>query len=251
MKAIKLLKVLRGNPFVWYTKSHLPTKLQKTLKSLSFWLDISGFPKGLRSIVDFWHTHSKEIETLSIEPSFLAGLLSEILATKEVEGDIIELGAYKGGSTVMMVYTLKSTGQKKRIFTCDTFSGHPYDDDFSLRIAGKGEFSDTSSQYVADKFKRFHVSDRITICPGLFEDTLMKKLADKRFSLAFIDCDLYSSTKYALEFLSPRMAANGRIVLHDYEDEFWGLTKAVDEWCAKEGKKVTYNSFGVPVIEFS
>jgi len=214
-------------------------------------MNISGFPKGLRSIVEFWYNHSKEIETLGIAPSFLAGLLSEILATKEVEGAIIELGAYKGGSTVMMAYTLKTTGQKKHIFTCDTFRGHPYDDNFSLRIARKGEFSDTNMQYVADKFKRFHVSDIITICPGLFEEVLMKNLAQEHFSLAFIDCDLYSSTKCALEFVSPRMAAKGRIVFHDYRIALWGLTKAVDEWCTKEGKKVTFNSFGVPVIEFS
>jgi len=38
------------------------------------------------------------------------------------------------------------------------------------------------------------------------------------------------------------------MVLHDYGDYQWGLTKAVNEWCRKSGKKVNFDL--VPNIAF-
>jgi predicted O-methyltransferase YrrM len=226
----------------------LPRFLRKTLLTAFFWARISSYPNSVRTTLVFWHDHNLELQTAHVDLRFLAGLLMNILATMKVEGNIIELGTYKGGSTVAMAHLLKTLGSDKKIFTCDTFKGHPYDDPFTTHVMGKkGTFSDTRARYVRKEFKRLEVDDKITIVEGLFEEVLEQQLGEEHFSLAFIDCDLYKSTLTALEFLSSRMNPNGRIILHDYGDVSWGITRAVNEWCKKERTKTSFHM--VPCIE--
>ena len=166
-----------------------------------------------------------------------------------IRGDIIELGTYKGGTSIMIARFLKRIHSKKYIYACDTFEGHPYDDKFSTIIPRKGTFSDTSLSHVEDKFRRFGVADNIRIIKGLFEDTLYRELGGKKFSFAFIDCDLYDSTKYALNFLIPRMADKAIIALHDYGLDSWGMSVAIHEQCQKRGIKV--NLYPIPHIKIA
>jgi hypothetical protein len=211
-------------------------------------LAISDFPNNVRKEVLLFIFYKSEVEA-GMESSFLGGLLESVQATERVRGDIIEFGTFKGGSTLMISHLLKKIGSKKRIFACDTFKGHPYDDKFTASPPCKGEFSNTSARYVLNKFRRFGVQDKITVVKGLFENTLLAKLANERFSLAFIDCDLYDSTKFALNFLRTRMNNGGRIVLHDYDDDRWGATKAINEWCQNNHYKVNLDP--VPHVKFS
>lgn len=219
--------------------------LVKEIISLSVFSDLGN---SVRKEVIFFSFYKSKVEAL-LGSSFLGGLLQSVQTTEPIQGDIIEFGTFKGGSTVMIGRLLKKMGSKRRIFACDTFEGHPYDDRFTSATECKGEFSDTSVGYVLEKFRRFSVDDRIVIVKGQFEDTLLAKLADERFSLAFIDCDLYDSTKYALDFLHSRMNNGGRIVVHDYADDSWGATRAINEWCIKNDFEVNLDP--VPHIEFS
>ena len=61
------------------------------------------------------------------------------------------------------------------------------------------------------------------------------------FSFVFLDCDLYQSTYYTLGFLIPRMVDNGVIVIHDYGNPMFGVTKAVHQYCLKTHLKVNLN----------
>jgi hypothetical protein len=221
-------------------------RLSKILDLLQ--LALSDFPDNVRREVLLFIFYKNKVEA-SMESFFLGGLLESVQATERVKGDIIELGTFKGGSTLMIGRLLKRIGSKKRIFACDTFEGHPYDDKFTSSPPCKGEFSDTSTRYVLNKFRRFGVQDKITVIKGLFENTLLAKLGNERFSLAFIDCDLYDSTKYALNFLRMRMNNGARVVLHDYLDDRWGASKAINEWCQNNHFKVNLDP--VPHIKFS
>lgn len=196
---------------------------------------------AVRKEIRFFILYQDRFEAVLKIP-FVLGLIENVYLTESVKGDIIELGSFRGGSTVMIAQLLKRIGSIKKIFACDTFEGHPYDDKYSNQPKRKNQFSNTSVKYVLNKFQRFDVDDKITIVKGLFEETLVSKLADKRFSFAFVDCDLYDSAKYVLEFLYPRLNGGGRIILHDYGDADWGLTEAVDEWCEKNGLRVNLNS---------
>ncbi len=188
--------------------------------------------------LSFYWNNKTEIEAHSISARYIAGLLSLILRTNNIQGDIIELGTYKGGSAIMMARLLKRIDSTKKIYACDTFAGHPYNDQSPFK-KGKGEFSDTNVHYVKNKFRKLGVEESIVTIEGLFEETLSRELSDKRFSFAFIDCDLYESTKCAFTFLIPRMEHNSIIAMHDYSDYTeWGLNRAVNEQCQKSNFKV-------------
>ena len=148
----------------------------------------------------------------------------------------------------MIARFIKSIDSKRHIYACDTFTGQPYDDKYSTTTTREGELSDTSLSYVEDKLRRFGVTDFITLIQGSFEKTLHSELENKRFTLAFIDCDLYDSTRYVLDFLYSRMTIDGIAILHDYGRQEWGLSKAVNEYCRRN--KLAVRLSPIPHIEF-
>ncbi|MFX0133203.1 MAG: TylF/MycF/NovP-related O-methyltransferase, partial [Candidatus Hodarchaeota archaeon] len=179
---------------------------------------------------------------------FMAELLRAIQTTQHLKGNIIELGSFECGTTIIMARYLKAINSDKKIYACDTFSGFPYIDKFSPHQS-KTQFSQSKISYIEKKLKKYDVSDKIILIKGTFENTLLSRLGGENFSLAFVDCDLYQSTKYSLNFLKTRMLKDGKIIFHDYDSyEEWGLTKAVNEWCRNNNIKLNLNP--IPFILF-
>jgi len=198
--------------------------------------------KPVRKEVLFFASHQKEMEAQVLK-SFAAELLQAVVDTDYLDGDVIECGTYKGGSTILIAHVLDTIKSTKRVYACDTFEGHPYDDiDSAVDYHRAGRGSDTSVSYVQSKFQKFKVADRITIVKGRFEDTLLSKLGDKNFSLAFLDCDLYDSAKVAYSFLHPRIVHGGCIVVHDYvepnKERVFGISAATDEFLCEKGLEI-------------
>ncbi len=224
----------------------LPLSIRKKLKIDKLWVKLNLFIMfKLRSTMKFYFKNKNDLEVL-LHPDYLRGLLECFLMTKAAKSDIIELGSYRGGSTTVCAHFLKKIKSSKIIYACDTFEGHPFEDKFSKYENIIGEFSDTNIPYVLKKFEKYDVLDKIKIIKGSFEDTLESKLGEKKFSLAFVDCDLYDSTKYVLSFLYPRMEVNGIICFHDYYPQgykysHWGITKAVDEFLQEKHLKIQLN----------
>ncbi|NVM04509.1 MAG: class I SAM-dependent methyltransferase [Candidatus Helarchaeota archaeon] len=172
-----------------------------------------------------------------INTIFLSELLKFIRKSQNLKGNIIELGSFNCGTTIIMARYLKTINSKKQIYACDTFSGFPYIDDFSPQQF-KQSFKNVGNS-IEKKIQKYDVINKIILIKGSFEDTLLKELGNEKFSLAFVDCDLYRSTKYCLNFLQFRMEKCGVIIFHDYNSfEEWGLTKAVNEWCKKINVKL-------------
>lgn len=220
--------------------------LKKGLNSFSHRYKVLKLNAEVRKALDFYTRHQREMENY-LGYDFNEGLLECVLATEAVKGDIVELGTWRGGSSVLIALFLKDLGSKRTLYACDTFEGHPYNDEFGKDSVGR--FSDTNVSHVLEKLRKFEVASRVKIVKGLFEDTLSMELSHKIFSLVFIDCALYQSTKYALEFLIPRMANDGIIALDDYLDSSFGVARAVNEQCGKRGLKV--NLYPIPHIRIS
>ena len=51
------------------------------------------------------------------------------------------------------------------------------------------------------------------------------------FALVSIDVDLCNPTKAGLEFFYPRLTPGGVILVHDYNDDWPELMKAVNDFC--------------------
>ena len=172
----------------------------------------------------------------------VGNILNFIKNTRDVSGDILELGTWLGGFTYLMAKYLNMTNSDKRIITCDSFEGMP-----EKMTKGRKETDGllkVDIELVKEKFKRFGVDDRITIVKGRIEKTLLT-LDEKTFSFALIDTAAYDSLKFALEFIYPRLSKNGIITFDDYLKPNQGLAsaQAIDEFCEKNNLKVNITPY--------
>jgi len=196
----------------------------------------SQFEPKIKEELSYYVKHHFELEDLQ-DGLDMGNLLTFVKETDNLEGDILELGTYKCGTTIMIARFLKKIGSKRKVIGCDAFMGLPYEDKHSSRQNATGMFSDVTLEKVLEKIKKFGVDDKITIIEGFFEETLPKFLSGKKFSMILVDCDLYDSTKFSLEFVYPRLVKGGMIMFDDYDrvdknNPGWGETKAVDEFCS-------------------
>jgi predicted O-methyltransferase YrrM len=81
---------------------------------------------------------------------------------------------------------------------------------------------------------RLHELDEFThLVKGQVQETLADFLAqrkDIRFSLIYLDMDLYEPTKLAIELLYPKLVRGGLMVFDEYNTSQWpGETSAVHE----------------------
>ena len=174
-------------------------------------------------------------------------LLQCIKETEHLEGDIIELGSYKGGNVIMIAKFLKQIGSKKKVYACDTFSGIPEEDSNVKDIADMGYFSDTNLDAVKKKLKKYDAFN-VKLVIGDFRNTL-PNLDKEKFSLVFIDCNIFSSAKLAINFSYPRLVKDGVLFSHCYgapkgkgSTSLWGETYAVKEYLSNKLEKIVIES---------
>jgi hypothetical protein len=150
-------------------------------------------------------------------------------------GEIAELGVYKGGTAKILAKACPT----KRVHLFDTFEGMPATDEVK-DIHKAGDFNDTSLEAV-----RSFLSDcpNVDFHPGYFPESIAG-LEDLRFALAYIDADIYQSTKDALEFFYPRMVPGGIMVFDDYE---WprcpGVKLALEEFLAGKPERPVITAY--------
>jgi len=197
----------------------------------------------IRKALFFYRKNHSKLEALQLERD-LDYFLKFLKQTELLDGDVLELGVYKGGITTLFANFLKQINSKKKVYACDGFTGLPYEDKFSgHKNAKEGWLSDTSYEYVLKKFQEFEVDDKIVVIKGLFQDVVPQKLSANKFSFVLFDFDIYQSTMQALHFVYPRLEKDGIMIFQNYEridknSPKWGETKAVDEFFADKGLKI-------------
>ena len=150
----------------------------------------------------------------------------ERLNTNDIQGAFAELGVYKG-ETARAIHFMD---EKRKLYLFDTFNGfsnndleheNQSDDRFETNM-----FADTSLEKVK---KYISGNDNIIFKAGLFPSTA-KSLENEIFAFVNIDADLYAPTIAALDFFYPRMSKGGVIIIHDYNHNWHGIPKAIDEF---------------------
>jgi hypothetical protein len=144
--------------------------------------------------------------------------------TSKIDGDVAEVGVYKGGSA-KMIAELKGD---KKLHLFDTFEGMP-EVNSSIDLHKKGDYKDTSLDSVKN-----YLSNYKNICfyKGYFPASLAGSNCHAlNFSFANLDVDLYESTKSCLEFFYGRLNKGGVILSHDYRSiSCPGVRRAFDEF---------------------
>lgn len=162
------------------------------------------------------------------------------------QGLIIETGAARGGSAIVMA-AAKDPARPMKVYDVFGMIPEPSERDgedvhrrFQKIASGqaKGRGGETYYGYrddlyaeVTESFARHGVeaaTHGVDLVQGLFEDTIH---LDEPVAFAHLDGDWYDSTMTCLERIAPRLIPGGRIVLDDYF-HYSGCRQAVDDYFA-------------------
>jgi O-methyltransferase len=158
---------------------------------------------------------------------------------REIPGDLIEAGVWRGGATILMRAVLKAFGDTQRcVWVADSFQGVPYRDpsypaDRDDRLAGQLA---VSLDEVKANFRRYGLlDDQVKFLLGWFRDTLPDARIE-HLALMRLDGDLYESTIIGLRSLYPKLSPAGYVIVDDYwEHEKTGASVAVDDFRSEQG----------------
>ena len=159
-----------------------------------------------------------------------------------VAGDLVELGCYRGDTSLMLAELIR--GSDKKLWIYDSFEGLPEKSEQDQSVAGinfkAGERLVTKRE-VKERFLRSGLPVPI-IKKAWFNELDFTDLPPK-ICFAFLDGDFYQSIKDSLRLVEPFMAEGSVIMVHDYKNEALpGVAKAVDEW--KKDKKIKFQEYG-------
>lgn len=154
-----------------------------------------------------------------------------------VDGDYVECGVWRGGSSMLAGHTFHQLGERRNLWLYDTFEGMPDPGDRDRRVGGDPLDWETArtNDYIAanaslEEVKRNMGELDARYVVGKVEDTIPAQAPD-RIALLRLDTDWYESTRHELEHLWPRLVPGGVLILDDY-GHWEGHRQAVDEYFA-------------------
>jgi len=158
-----------------------------------------------------------------------AFMLLEILnLALKFEGDVAELGVYKGSTAYLIADCLSLLNRDKKLYLFDTFCGSPLSSKKDV-LQRKGTYVDTSEEKVHAFLKDF--DSFLEFRKGLIPESC-KGLEKNIFCFLHVHLNLYESTHCALDFFYPRMSNFGLVLIEDYGlESCGGVRLAVDEFC--------------------
>src|SRR4051812_26047229 len=144
---------------------------------------------------------------------------------RQLPGDIVECGVWRGGSTMAMALELLRLGSRSRsLHLFDTFDGMPPPDDardvdvtgttasslLAADAAGTGKVVARASldEVKANLATTGYPAGKTFFVQGLVEETVPAEAPD-RIALLRLDTDWYASTAHELEHLVPRVVPGG------------------------------------------
>lgn len=150
------------------------------------------------------------------------------------EGDFVELGCYKGDTSLL----LAEIGKKLWIY--DSFEGLPEKSEKDASVVGEdfkqGELYVTKRE-VKERFLRAGLKIPI-IKKAWFKDLTDADLPEK-ISFALLDGDFYESIRDSLKLVENKMVLGGVIIVHDFKNPALpGVEKAVLEWNKDRNLKI-------------
>ena len=161
---------------------------------------------------------------------------------KNVSGDLIETGVWRGGASIFMRAVLKACGDQTRlVWVADSFEGLPKPDGGYQQDAGDRHWESNHTlsiplEQVKANFSRYGLLDeQVRFLVGWFKDTL-PTAPIHQLAVLRLDGDMYSSTMDALQSLYPRLSPGGYVIIDDY-GAVPACKRAVDDF--REEYKIT------------
>lgn len=170
--------------------------------------------------------------------------------SKSIRKPIVEIGSYKGGSTIYLAKGIKHSKQKNLVYAIDSFDG-----------GDSPEYDITNPENLIEHFPKTGATYEVftnNICRAKIKEfvkPIKKKSQDaikhfnKKISLLFIDgCHEYQSVKQDFLLWSPLIVKGGFIAFHDYHSLFPGVIKVIDEIVKKSDCFKLFDQIGNLII---
>lgn len=171
-------------------------------------------------------------------------LACKYLVRNGIEGDFVEAGVWRGGSSIV---AKKFLSGNRNFYLYDTYKGMTKPTVHDYRIGSEShvgtlnkwnEFNKethndwvfASLNEVRNNFKRFNLLDStLMFMEGDIREILTLENIPDRICLLRLDTDFYDSTLIELQVLWPLLSPGGVLILDDY-GHWDGARRAVDEY---------------------
>ncbi|ETW91998.1 MAG: hypothetical protein ETSY2_54965, partial [Candidatus Entotheonella gemina] len=172
---------------------------------------------------------------------------TQYVSQANIEGDLVECGVWKGGSSMIGALTLlQQSDTSRKLYLYDTYAGMPPPEErdtelgipmFQMGMEALVSFLGSSygdifyaslEEVRTNMHSTGYPPDNFVFVEGKVEDTIPGIIPDK-ISLLRLDSDWYQSTYHELEHLYPRLSNGGVLIIDDY-GAFKGSKDAVDQY---------------------
>ncbi len=199
-----------------------------------------------------------EVVPYTMLPYVRLRALAEIAADLErakTDGDFVQCGVWNGGSAAILGSGIGRNRARRRLWLFDSWEGQAMPTNLDHSRSGErgqaGMFR--GSLPVAEQllFHRLRLaSDIVQLVPGWFSETVPAwKDRIGPIALLHIDCDFHEAVKLCLDELVPRVSVGGCVVVDDY-GEWAGCRRALDEYLARAGMRVTLYPIDYSAVYF-
>ncbi|GAB4092302.1 class I SAM-dependent methyltransferase [Flaviaesturariibacter terrae] len=183
----------------------------------------------------------------SPERLFTLSTAVRYVVKNRIQGDFVECGVWRGGSSMMMAIELLAAGELRDLYLYDTYEGmsEPGAEDVDLNQNSADKLLQRSQKtnesiiwaYATLEDVRQNLSRtgypaaNTHYVQGKVEDSIPATLP-RTIALLRLDTDWYESTRHELLHLYPLVAPGGVVIIDDY-GHWQGARKAVDEYFAQ------------------
>jgi O-methyltransferase len=174
-------------------------------------------------------------------------LWSLVEQVRKLQGSLIEIGVWKGGTSALIAKRAVSVGITEPVYLCDTFMGVVKASDKDSKYRG-GEHADASRNEVETLLNALGLSN-VVILEGVFPDDTAKSIDGETFRFCHIDVDVYQSAKDILDWIWDKIAIGGIVVYDDYGFEGCdGITRLVEEQRHCPDRLIIHNLNGHAIV---
>lgn len=247
---------------------HLMAEIRSVIDTYACDLSPETLSTYVDSMIMLHYLQKSGVKVFSMmKPPLMESLAEECadLIQRGVEGDFVDVGVWKGGSSMIMKTVSDQGGGSRRVFCLDIFdqmdfrvldTQHDPPEDqaiiASLELARAyfgTEGVATSVGEIEANFKQLGVSlDGVRFVQGNLASPEFPFERVDRIAMLRIDCDFYTATRNTLQALFPKMAPGGTIIFDDYFLDGFGERLAADELRASLGDVTPMKQVGQSAV---
>lgn len=178
------------------------------------------------------------------------------VVSSKIPGDFVECGVWKGGSSMLMAYTLLKLGEiNRKIYLYDTFTGMSKPTENDKTILNSESAIEAWRKYQREDYNEWcfaplgevknnlaltgYPLSNLVFIKGRIEDTI-PETTPATISILRLDTDWFESTYHELKYLYPLLSKGGVVIFDDY-GHWTGSKEAPDKYFLENNVSILLN----------